>query len=301
MRGLEVVLTRAVAGLAAGLLLNCGGGSYGGGGSNPPATLQISVEPETITLGESATVSWSSNARNCQASGAWSGQKTSTGSETVTPTATGSFTYSLVCSGGGYGESEMGSATLTVNAAAAAGAFVGEACCEGAEAFAVAGLANEAGEMRLLASGAHIVREAGRGPVAYAGCDDCLAGGRLAKAPSYRLLRIVSPPAPQAAESGRLPGSYTTFLGNGYTLTVTIDAAGALTGADTRGCSLDGTVKAIAGSNLVEVQHTVTGCGARDGRYAGLAALLPAEAGRPASLLLSTSNAEAAIGWRLDR
>jgi uncharacterized protein (TIGR03118 family) len=53
------------------------------------------------------------------ATGAWSGTKAPSGTEEVTPTATGTLTYSLVCSGGGYGESSTRSATLTVNPAAA--------------------------------------------------------------------------------------------------------------------------------------------------------------------------------------
>jgi hypothetical protein len=47
------------------------------------------------------------------------------------------------------------------------------------------------------------------------------------------------------------------------------------------------------------VRLDVTSCGARDGRYLGEAALLPASGDRAAELMLSTSNADAAIGWRL--
>src|SRR5262245_3227184 len=112
-------LSRVVAGLCFGLLAGCGGGGYGGGGggSNPPAaTLSISVNPMTITLGQSATVSWTSNGGVCVASGSWSGSKGGSGSEIVTPNATGMFTYTLSCSGGGYGQSQDVSAILTVNA-----------------------------------------------------------------------------------------------------------------------------------------------------------------------------------------
>jgi len=99
-----------------GLLVSCGGGGYGGGSSRPQATVSISVEPTTITLGQTATVTWNSNGTTCTASGAWNGVKGGSGSEVVTPTATGMFTYSLLCSGGGYTESQTLSATLTVNA-----------------------------------------------------------------------------------------------------------------------------------------------------------------------------------------
>ena len=91
---------------AVGLLAACGGGGYGGGGdSNPPATLSLSVEPTTITLGQSATLTWTTNGAACTAGGSWSGTKSAGGTETVTPTATGTFTYTLTCAGGGYGES----------------------------------------------------------------------------------------------------------------------------------------------------------------------------------------------------
>lgn len=115
MRIGRTVFGRAVAGSCVGLLVSCGG-DYGGGDSSQPATLTISVQPTTITLGQSATVTWSSNAGGCTASGAWSGARAGSGNESVTPTATGTFTYTLTCSGGGYGESEAMSATLTVNA-----------------------------------------------------------------------------------------------------------------------------------------------------------------------------------------
>ena len=101
---------------------SCGGGGYGGGGggSTPPATLTLSLEPTTITLGQSATLTWTTNGASCTASGAWSGTKSAGGSETVTPTATGMFSYALSCLGGGYGESDGRSVTLTVNPAASA-------------------------------------------------------------------------------------------------------------------------------------------------------------------------------------
>ena len=87
-------------------------------GLQGPATLSISVEPTTITLGQTATVTWSSNGGACTASGAWSGSRAASGSESVTPAEAGTFTYTLVCSGGGYGDSQVLSGTLTVNPSA---------------------------------------------------------------------------------------------------------------------------------------------------------------------------------------
>ena len=284
---------------------SCGGGSYGGDGSggDPPASLNISVDPDTITLGESATISWNSNAPSCQASGSWDGAKSGDGTETVTPTTAGEFTYSLVCSGGGYRESQRGSATLTVNPTAMTGAFAGEACCEDGEAFEILGLVGKTGDMRILAPGAQIVKQDDGPPQAFVSCGDCLAGPRLKNAPSYQLLRLTRQPSRRKVIIDALQGSYTTFLGNGYTLTLTIDAQGAISGADTRGCSLQGQVSQLEVANLFQVDHSVSGCGSRDGRYTGEASLLFSKTGQPDGLLMSTStsNADSAIGWQLTR
>src|SRR5581483_7346806 len=81
-------------------------------------TVDLSVTPQTITLGQSATLNWtSSNADSCSASGAWSGARATSGSQTETPEAAGQETFTLTCS---RGESSVSaSATLTVNPAAA--------------------------------------------------------------------------------------------------------------------------------------------------------------------------------------
>jgi hypothetical protein len=102
----------------AAIMTACGGG-YGGGSSMPPATANISVMPTTITLGKSATLTWSTNGTMCTASGAWSGSKAASGTQVVTPTAIGTDTYTLECSGGSYGGSTSQSATLTVTGAMA--------------------------------------------------------------------------------------------------------------------------------------------------------------------------------------
>jgi hypothetical protein len=99
-----------------GLIAGCGG-SYSDGDGTSAATVSISVNPTTITLGQSATLTWSSNAGSCTASGEWTGAKPSAGSETVTPTRAGTLSYSLFCTGGGYDDSQTLSATLTVNPA----------------------------------------------------------------------------------------------------------------------------------------------------------------------------------------
>jgi uncharacterized protein (TIGR03118 family) len=104
--------------LCAAILSGCGG--YGGSGmSTPPASVSVSVNPTTITVGQSTTVTWTATAgTNCSASGAWSGTQSATGSTKVTPTAAGTETFNLNCTGGAY-SSGSGSATLTVNAPSA--------------------------------------------------------------------------------------------------------------------------------------------------------------------------------------
>ena len=222
----------AVIGLCAVFFVSCGGGGYGGdgGSSNPPATLTISVSPSTITLGQSATVTWSSNAANCTATGAWTGSRASSGSETVTPATTGTLTYTLVCGGGGYRESEAGSATLTVDAAAIAALWIGDGCCIESESFQVTGLTSDSGDFRFLLPGSHFVGRAGKAMGEFATCDSCLAGNARTHLHDYKLLRITHQALERPSGVATLQGIYTTNLGTGYTLTITVDASGLVTG-----------------------------------------------------------------------
>jgi hypothetical protein len=78
----------------------------------------LSISPTQITAGSSATLTWASyETSGCTASGAWSGAQSVAGSTTVTPTTTGSQSYSLVCTGPN-GAGPMATVTLTVEAAA---------------------------------------------------------------------------------------------------------------------------------------------------------------------------------------
>ncbi len=85
----------------------------------PPAPMvTATVTPTSITLGQTATLSWSStNATTCAATGSWTGTQALQGTATETPTATGSDAYTLNCTGAGGTVSAT--ATLTVNAPAA--------------------------------------------------------------------------------------------------------------------------------------------------------------------------------------
>src|SRR3989344_268281 len=76
----------------------------------PP--LNFSANPTSINSGQPSTLSWSSsNATSCSASGGWSGGKSISGSESVRPGST--TTYSLSCSGPGGGRASK-SVTVTV-------------------------------------------------------------------------------------------------------------------------------------------------------------------------------------------
>ncbi|HYM41142.1 MAG TPA: S8 family serine peptidase [Steroidobacteraceae bacterium] len=83
----------------------------------PAGPPMISVSPTSITLGQSANLTWDGiNATSCTGSGALSTAATS-GSTTVTPTTTGTQTYTLTCSNAQNTQAVSNSAVLTVSAA----------------------------------------------------------------------------------------------------------------------------------------------------------------------------------------
>jgi Subtilase family len=82
-----------------------------------PAAPTLMLSSASITLGASTTLTWSSaNTTGCTASGSWSGALASSGSQTLTPTALGTDTYTLVCANVA-GSSPSTSVSLTVAAA----------------------------------------------------------------------------------------------------------------------------------------------------------------------------------------
>ncbi len=286
--------------LTAGILLlaACGGSYEGGGGG--PAQVTFAVNPTTITLGQSATLTWNTNGNNCTASGDWTGSKAASGTEQVTPTEARSHAYQLQCRGGRYGESPTMTATLAVNPVATAALWLAEACCDGAGTITIVGVTDISGDSRFLMGKRHYVGRAGDEPVAYATCDDSLAGARLAKAPAPTLLRVERLIATRAAT---LAGNFTTHLATGYTLTLTVDSAGEVIGSDTRGCRVNGRVAepGQAAASAAAVVLDVSACGTSDGRYAGNMALVADASGHTFGLLVLASNAKSAIGWRLER
>lgn len=123
MKTTRVLFGGLISGFLA-LLSACGGG-YGGGGGGyqsppvvPAATVAISVAPTTITQGQSATLTWSSNASACTASGAWIGSQPANGTLSVSPLTLGNQTFTVTCSDSMHSASSA-SAVLAVGAASA--------------------------------------------------------------------------------------------------------------------------------------------------------------------------------------
>ena len=85
----------------------------------PPApTVALAASPSTITSGNSAALTWaSSNATSCMASGAWSGAKSMSGSQS-TGALKANSTYSLTCTGAGGSATQA--TTISVTSAAPA-------------------------------------------------------------------------------------------------------------------------------------------------------------------------------------
>ncbi len=77
----------------------------------PIATVELSAEQETINLDDTVNLVWSStDADTCLASGAWTGNKTPSGTDAVSPTTTS--TYTLSCGNGTSTSTD--SVTITV-------------------------------------------------------------------------------------------------------------------------------------------------------------------------------------------
>jgi len=80
------------------------------GGAAAP-TLSLSANPGAVTSGGSSMLTWAStNATACMATGAWSGAHAMSGTQSVAPAVTS--TYSMACSGAGGSVSK--SATITM-------------------------------------------------------------------------------------------------------------------------------------------------------------------------------------------
>ena len=75
--------------------------SCGGDTISPPsnlATAFISADPANVFLGNSTVVSWNStNTSSCSASGYWSDEKSTSGSETFAMTNQGDQVFTITC------------------------------------------------------------------------------------------------------------------------------------------------------------------------------------------------------------
>jgi hypothetical protein len=86
-----------------------------------PAAPTLTLASSSIVVGSSTTLTWSSaNNQGCTASGSWTGAMASTGTQTLTPTAVGTDTYTLFCTNVA-GASPSTSVTLSVTAAPSSG------------------------------------------------------------------------------------------------------------------------------------------------------------------------------------
>ena len=96
-------------------ITSCGGGGGSSANDNsattnsstPTPTISLSSNRESVALDGTVLLNWSTtNATNCTASGAWSGSRSTTGSETITITIEGENTFTLECSGAGGNTSQ---------------------------------------------------------------------------------------------------------------------------------------------------------------------------------------------------
>ncbi len=130
-------VTPAVAGANSYALACTGPGGSGSASATvtvlaPAApTMTFSASPASLTLGQSATLTWSStNATACSASGGWSGPEATSGTASVTPASAGQASYALSCSGGGGSVTAMSVVTVSapvVPAPPAPASFAGKA------------------------------------------------------------------------------------------------------------------------------------------------------------------------------
>ncbi len=123
----------SIVGLLLSTLAACGGGGSGGGyGSSmmsmpaPTASFSQPAQAATINYGQAVTLTWTSAyATSCSATtssatgGAFTGTQMASGSQTVVPSAAGTYTYTLNCMGTGGSKSASASVTVTPNLLAA--------------------------------------------------------------------------------------------------------------------------------------------------------------------------------------
>jgi hypothetical protein len=120
----DSVWRKVSSGLWVSVLAGCGGGGGGYGSMMPAPTVSFSMPAAaaTVNFGQAVTVAWTTAyATSCTATtssaaaGAFNGSEMLSGSQTVVPTAAGSYTYTLSCTGTGGTKSASASVTVTPN------------------------------------------------------------------------------------------------------------------------------------------------------------------------------------------
>ena len=89
------------------------------GGDDPPPppapAVAIAANPAAVQLGAGSVLAWSStNALTCSATGSWTGAKATSGTESVTPSAAGTASYTLTCTGAGGSANSVATVTVSV-------------------------------------------------------------------------------------------------------------------------------------------------------------------------------------------
>jgi len=80
------------------------------------------------------------------------------------------------------------------------------------------------------------------------------------------------------ASLGSVAGSYMRTTSNGYAMTINVDGRGQLSGSDSHGCLLSGSVTVPdPAHNLYRIDAEVSSCGTLDGHYQGMGMLLDAD------------------------
>ena len=68
-----------------------------GSSSGPLNDDPFSADKENVSVGSAVILSWNSTAQSCSAGGAWSGEKSASGSESVTVSTSGWNLFTLTC------------------------------------------------------------------------------------------------------------------------------------------------------------------------------------------------------------
>jgi len=266
----------------------------------PLPTVTIAANPASLVLGNSSTLSWSSaNATSCTASGAWSGTEAVSGTQNVTPVATGTNSYALTCTGSGGSTTSTATVSVTAPAPTVMIAISPTAIATGQSATLSWSSTNATS---CTASGAWSGTEATSGSLSEspsaAGTDvytlSCTGSGGTTIASATLTVSAVAPPPPAAPTVTIAANPPDITLGQSTTLSwsstnaTSCTASGAWNGAEPTGGSMNESPDA-AGSDA----YTLNCSGA--GGSASASASVTVTAATPAAPTLSITAQPAAI------